>query len=142
MKEHFDTFIELNGMVMAVFGVGIFGGLSAIFATLRKNYRENQRKNETLNEIVKSQKIVLERIESLEHQGALRQDANIASLHASIYTNYEIILSRNPPAVTMKELSNLGYLWRAYNGLGGNGTGEKMYNRILNLPILDESEEY
>lgn len=40
----------------------------------------------------------------------------------------------------MKELNNLEYLWKAYSGLGGNGTGKHMYERICVLPIIDEGE--
>ncbi|EPH98717.1 hypothetical protein D920_01481 [Enterococcus faecalis 13-SD-W-01] len=79
-------------------------------------------------------------ITELQLQCAKRQKANIASLHDRIYSNYETILSRHPPGVTMKELNNLEYLWKAYSGLGGNGTGKHMYERICVLPIIDEGE--
>ncbi|BDH66073.1 hypothetical protein ABG953_11610 [Enterococcus faecalis] len=135
------SFIELNGVITALTGVSILGLVGASFKLIRKNYKALKERDEKLDTLIAQQGEIQKDISELQMQGAKRQKANIASLHDRIYSNYETILSRNPPRITMKELNNLQYLWDAYSGLGGNGTGEKMYNRVCDLPIVDDEGE-
>lgn len=141
IKEHFNSLLELNGVIMTLTGFSILGLVSVGFKVILKNYKELKMRNEKLDEMLRKQETIQKDISELQAQGAKRQKASIASLHDHIYSNYETILSRNPQAVTMKELNNLEYLWKAYSGLGGNGTGQRMYERICNLPIIDEVDE-
>jgi hypothetical protein len=141
IKEHIEHLLEVNGTIMAFTGFTILGLVSAGFKVILKNYKELKKRNEKLDEMLQKQESIQKDISELQSQGAKRQKANIASLHDRIYSNYETILSRNPPVVTMKELNNLEYLWEAYSGLGGNGTGQRMYERICDLPIIEEVEE-
>jgi hypothetical protein len=141
IKEHVNNLIELNGTIMSLTGFGILGLVSLGLKYILKNYQEIKKRNEKLDEMLQKQESIQKDISELQSQGAKRQKANIASLHDRIYSNYETILSRNPPVVTMKELNNLEYLWEAYSGLGGNGTGQRMYERICDLPIIEEVEE-
>jgi len=32
------------------------------------------------------------------------------------------------------------YLWQPYERLGGNGTGKKLYDQVLQLPLKEVSE--
>lgn len=141
IKEHIDHLLEVNGTIMSFTGFTILGLVSAGFKVILKNYKELKKRNEKLDEMLQKQESIQKDISELQIQGKKRQKANIASLHNQIYSNYETILSRTPPVVTLKELNNLEYLWEAYSGLEGNGTGQRMYERICNLPIIDEVEE-
>ena len=38
----------------------------------------------------------------------------------------------------MEDRSNLEYLYKPYKALGGNGTGESLYQRCLALPFEEE----
>ncbi|MDT2483134.1 hypothetical protein [Enterococcus avium] len=138
-KGHIDDLIELNGFIMSLTGVGILGLVGAGFRLIRKNYKEIKTRNKKLDQIITAQEVIQEKIIDLELQGAKRQQANVASLHDRIYSIYdEILVNRVPAYVTIDELSNLEYLWEAYSGLGGNGTGQEMYERILQLEIRKE----
>jgi len=139
--NHIQEFIALNGALKALLDVGFFGLLSSGLGLVWKTFKSIKKKDQLLESVAKNQQEMKEHLIQLDEQGQKRQKANIASLHDSIYSNYETILSRNPPVVTMKELNNLEYLWEAYSGLGGNGTGERMYLRICELPIKEEIEE-
>ena len=43
--------------------------------------------------------------------------------------------------ITVEELKNIEYLYEGYHQLGGNGTGTELYNRVKNLPIVDDLDE-
>lgn len=136
-----DELLELNGIVMSLSGAGILTLLGATFRLVYKNYKASQDRIEKLNSIYDNQKKITDEIEEIRHQGALREQANLASLHDRIYSNFELIFKRSElPYVTLDELSNLEYLWKAYRNLGGNGTGQKMYERILDLPIKGDED--
>ncbi|MDT2737673.1 hypothetical protein P7H00_11180 [Enterococcus pseudoavium] len=138
-KGHIDDLIELNGLIMSLTGVGILGLVGAGFRLIRKNYKEIKTRNKKLDQIITAQEVIQKKVIELELQGAKRQQANVASLHDRIYSIYdEILVNRVPAYVTIEELSNLEYLWEAYSGLGGNGTGQEMYERILQLDIRKE----
>ncbi|MGJ0706658.1 hypothetical protein [Enterococcus avium] len=138
-KGHIDDLIELNGLIMSLTGVGILGLVGAGFRLIRKNYKEIKTRNKKLDQIITAQEVIQKKIIDLELQGAKRQQANVASLHDRIYSIYdEILVNRVPAYVTIDELSNLEYLWEAYSDLGGNGTGQEMYERILQLEIRKE----
>ncbi|MDT2485063.1 hypothetical protein [Enterococcus avium] len=138
-KGHIDDLIELNGLIMSLTGVGILGLVGAGFRLIRKNYKEIKTRNKKLDQIITAQEVIQKKVIELELQGAKRQQANVASLHDRIYSIYdEILVNRVPAYVTIDELSNLEYLWEAYSGLGGNGTGQEMYERILQLDIRKE----
>jgi hypothetical protein len=42
--------------------------------------------------------------------------------------------------VTLEDMEELEYLFKPYKLLGGNGTAEKLMNRVYNLPIKNEEE--
>lgn len=136
IKGHVDDLLKLNGVIMSLTGFGILGLVGAVMRLIRKNYKEIKVRNEKLDQIVSVQESIQTKIAQLESQGIKRQQASIASLHDRIYSIYdEILVNRSPAYVTIEELSNLEYLWDAYRGLGGNGTGQEMYERILQLEI-------
>lgn len=62
----------------------------------------------------------------------------IAMLHDKIFEKAERYIKRN--GITVKELDNLRYLYSPYNGLGGNGTGQQLFETCLKLPIITEEE--
>lgn len=130
---------QINEFFRQYFGVGIIGGLVVAGRQFWKMYKELTKRNNQLDELLKGQSDLDARLDTIERQGDLRQEASLASLHDRIYSGYEIILKRG--AVTMKELNNMSHLWKAYSGLGGNGTGKKMYERICEMPVVDKGEE-
>jgi hypothetical protein len=60
-------------------------------------------------------------------------DAVLALLHDRIYSECYRFIELG--YVTQDGLRNLGYLYRTYHVMGGNGTGTELYNRAKALPI-------
>ena len=119
--------------------MGLIGGIVFAGRQFWKLYKEIKKRNDQLDELLKGQTELDTRLDALEIQGNLRQEASLASLHDRIYASYEVILKRG--RVTMKELNNMSRLWKAYSTLGGNGTGKKMYERICDMPVIENEEE-
>ncbi|MGF2942713.1 hypothetical protein [Enterococcus xiangfangensis] len=134
-----ENFLKLDRVLNQLFGYGIFALLGVLSRVIWKMYKELKAKNDQLDVLLAGQNELDSRLDSLETQGNLRQEASLASLHDRIYSNYEVILKRG--SVTLKELNNIGHLWKAYSSLGGNGTGQKMYERICELPVIEEEKE-
>lgn len=129
---------ELNTTLGDVLGVSLLALVLGAGRIFWKMYKELTKRNDQLDALLKGQVDLDTRLDSIEAQGRLRQEASLASLHDRIYSGYEIILKRG--YVTMKELNNMEYLWKAYSALGGNGTGQKMYDRISQMDIRKEDE--
>lgn len=68
-------------------------------------------------------------------QFKMLKSASLATLHSQLYDKGGIYIKRG--SVTLSELDDLEYTWDAYHGLGGNGTGEKIYHKVRELPIAD-----
>lgn len=130
---------ELNSMLGDVLGVTLIALITGTGRIFLKMYKELKKRNDQLDELLNGQSELDERLDTIEKQGDLRQEASLASLHDRIYSGYEVILKRG--AVTMKELNNMSHLWKAYSGLGGNGTGHAMYERICSMPVIEKEEE-
>ena len=67
-------------------------------------------------------------------EGALK-----AILHDKIYTQCQKHLDEGE--ISIGELDNLTHLFIGYKSLGGNGTGDAIYNKVLKLPNVKEKNE-
>lgn len=101
--------IEVNSILVGLFGVGIFGLITKLS-----------------QKAIKRSKAVNQRLSNLE-------DSNIALLHDKIYKYCSEFIESGK--VSIDDLNNLEYLFKSYKSLGGNGTGETLYNRVKELPI-------
>ncbi|MCD5003454.1 hypothetical protein IV487_13370 [Enterococcus saccharolyticus] len=106
---------EINSLFVLIFGSGISIFLQLILKQINK--RNNVRKEEEGN--------VTARLEKLEF-------ASLAMLHNNIYEQCEEYLTNG--YISIDELDDLDYLFRAYKGLGGNGAGETLYHKVRALP--------
>ncbi|WP_273753453.1 hypothetical protein [Leuconostoc mesenteroides] len=68
-------------------------------------------------------------------QFKLFKKASLATLHSQLYDKGGLYIVRG--SITLSELDDLEYTWQAYKDLGGNGTGEKIYQKCRELPISD-----
>lgn len=57
----------------------------------------------------------------------------LALLHDKIYNYCQSYLDRG--YITVEEMRNLEFLYDSYKALGGNGTGQEIYERAKQLPI-------
>lgn len=61
-----------------------------------------------------------------------------AILHDKIYDRAEQYIRRD--GITVRELDNLRQLYEPYKALGGNGTGQQLYETCLRLHIITEDD--
>ncbi|KMW23674.1 hypothetical protein [Enterocloster citroniae] len=62
----------------------------------------------------------------------------LAILHDRLYQACQYYLRKGYCSIDDRD--NLEYMFQPYKALGGNGTGEELYNRCLALPYESESE--
>lgn len=70
---------------------------------------------------------------------SVERQAMLALLHDRLYRLCQSYIKQG--YVTIDQLDNLMYLWKPYEGLGGNGTGKKLYDQVLQLPLKEVSDE-
>lgn len=75
-----------------------------------------------------------EAMKKMEEKESVRDDALMAILHDKIYKQCIQVLEDG--GATAEELNNLEHLYKPYRQLGGNGTCEKLYNEVQELPTL------
>lgn len=78
------------------------------------------------------------RLASLENRMNANDNAVQAVLHDSLYKQCTKVIYRG--TVTISELDNIEHLFNGYAGVGGNGTGEALYNKVKNLKLIDDKE--
>ena len=61
----------------------------------------------------------------------------LALLHDRLYQACSFFLARG--YCTVEDRNNLEYLYNPYKALGGNGTGESLYRKCLELPFAADS---
>lgn len=62
-----------------------------------------------------------------------------AILHDALY--FDCKRAINNKSVTLYELENIESLFKAYKSVNGNGTIEKMYNKVVKLPVVTADGE-
>lgn len=69
---------------------------------------------------------------------SVERQAMLALLHDRLYRLCQDYIKQG--YVTIDQLDNLMYLWQPYEGLGGNGTGKKLYDQVLELPLKEVND--
>ncbi|RSU11561.1 hypothetical protein CBF29_07725 [Vagococcus elongatus] len=105
-----------------------------------KNYFDKKKKQN--QEIVDSMTAIRRIVEDLESKSRrteqmekINSEANIAILHNKIYKTARGYIERG--WVTVEELNDLECLHTSYKEYGGNGTGDRLYNSVLELKIKE-----
>lgn len=108
-------FLEINSLFLAIFGVSVYGSLKKLLSLAKVKKETTLLEKETTDK----------RIRNLEK-------ANVAILHNKIYRQCSEHLTDG--FISLADLDDLDYLFSAYKSLGGNGTGEQLYNEVKQLP--------
>lgn len=103
----------------------LFGGIVSILTAFTKHL-SSKLKEEREERKKKSEE------ESREQE--LIKTAILALLHDRIFQACQYHIQNG--YITIQDLNNLEYLYKGYSGLGGNGTGEELYNRCKALPLM------
>lgn len=120
----------LNEFFTAFFGIGI----GSIFLLGVKRLLTL-----VLRAITKKQQKEKAELENMKGKLSALEIAMKALSHDKIYKLTDEYIDRG--WVTLDELDNLEYLYTAYRSLGGNGTGEKRYKRVQDLPIKNQKND-
>ncbi|MFL4498398.1 hypothetical protein [Weissella sp. MSCH1] len=83
---------------------------------------------------------VEQRLTVLEANSDNLAKAQIATLHDRVYAEGERLIAQD--WVTLDQLNNFQYLFDAYKALGGNGTGEIIYQHVSELDVVDGITAY
>ncbi len=78
--------------------------------------------------------------QSKQRSGSALEKAVKAILHDKIYDRAEQYIKRD--GITVRELENLRQLYEPYKALGGNGTGQQLYETCLKLHIITEDDTH
>lgn len=121
----------------------------------QKNFRKSQERNiktgrmrdfivrywvqEVMAAITAAIAFLVKKIYAWKNEQELVKQGVLAILHDRLYQACQFYLKRG--YCTIEDRDNLDYMFRPYKALGGNGTGEELYNRCLALPYGPESED-
>lgn len=121
----------LNDFMVAFFGLGIGSvfllGIKQLFK-IAYNIINKKHKTEAIEK------------EAMKTKLSALEISMKALSHDKIYKLTEEYIDRG--WVSLDELDNLEYLYTAYRELGGNGTGEKRYNRVQALPVKKSPNDF
>jgi len=139
---------EANNWLVGMFGTGFLGIFGLILRQLYKIYKEKREENR-LNKIAfkrvidndakqdkRISKLEKHNLDIVEPRGQNLVDAQIAGLHNQIWTKSERYITRG--YLNFGELDNFEMMYQAYKNLGGNHTGDTLYQKVKILDIKKE----
>ena len=121
--------IQFISLITAICGIPFVPALWRWYTGYKQNQltQSMQKVNEPLIEAYKQQlALIKDEIETVKK-------SQVADLHDKIYREGDKLLEQGH--ITVDQMDNFVHLFKAYAMLGGNGTGEAMYNRVIQLPI-------
>ena len=71
----------------------------------------------------------------LKEQGKMKEGI-LAILHDRLYQVCRFYIHQG--WIDVESMKNVEYLYDSYHGLGGNGTGTELYDRVNSLPIKED----
>ena len=109
-----EHFIRANAALVSLTGIGFYGYFKMKFNKMKQDK------------------------DSVNTELSLLKHANLAILHNKIYVQCASHLQEG--YISIADLDDLDYLFNAYKNLGGNGTGETLYNKVKALPNIKTKE--
>jgi hypothetical protein len=123
----------ISGLAVAL--MGVLGNMVKKYKNMDKNV-----KNE-LTDINEKINIQFTEIENkINSRFDIIVDALLSISHDRLYQACMFYITTNQ--ITVEELSNLEYLFKGYTSLGGNGTGEELYKKCTDLPVVEARTKY
>lgn len=103
--------------------------IGSVLVLLVRNIIKKLRERKALNKVV---------VQETNERFKVLENAMISLQHDRLYQLTEMYIMRG--YVTLDELDNLEYIFKSYRELGGNGSGERRYQLVQKLPIINEKE--
>lgn len=104
-----------------------------IFQTINDTVQTNSGKIEKIFEAVAESK--KDREETREIVQTIK-DGMVESLKSQLVEMCVPIIKKN--GITTDELEKLNHLWKPYEKMGGNSTGERLYLQATSVPLIDD----
>ena len=101
--------LEVNSVMLALFGVSLFGAAKYFLARLSKIFEKEKQERKVMDDAIK------------------------AILHNKIYKNGMNYLERK--CITLDELDDIEKLYKPYAEMGGNSTAKIIIENVRNLEI-------
>ena len=120
-----DKFQQFSIWFKDFFNVAI----GSVLVLLVRNIIKKLRERKALNKLV---------VQETNERFKVLENAMISLQHDRLYQLTEMYIMRG--YVTLDELDNLEYIFKSYRELGGNGSGERRYQLVQKLPIINEKE--
>lgn len=120
-----DKFQQFSIWFKDFFNVAI----GSVLVLLVRNIIKKLRERKALNKVV---------VQETNERFNVLENAMISLQHDRLYQLTEMYIMRG--YVTLDELDNLEYIFKSYRELGGNGSGERRYQLVQKLPIINEKE--
>lgn len=79
---------------------------------------------------------ILYKVQKRDNTWSIRTEADKVLLHDAVYKNCHRAILRG--YITLTEFDNVTCLYDVYKKLGGNGTAQRIYEKVCMLPIHDE----
>lgn len=107
----------------------------AIFAVVQQNWRKKDREDAAMYRQHREEveKEMLKKEEDRDHKIDLLCDANRSLLRADIIQMHDRCIKQD--YATLEDVEYMEKVYAAYHGLNGNGSGTKLYNEFMELPI-------
>lgn len=125
---------EIGQIVNMAVRIGLVGviwkGIKAVQVWADAKKKAKHKEIEILEDHQKEQDVHL----------VLFSNALVALLHYQVYTLATQMIDKGE--VTYEDLDELDYCYKPYRALGGNGTGEKLYNKVQELPIVGKDKQH
>lgn len=133
-----NAIIVIDGALIAVTGFSIAGGAKWVWRKVNKNRiereaREKRDRDERHKHERRDREEQQKRLELLNKQIEQCKAGTISIQHHMLYELCNKILAVG--YVTTDQLDDLRYIFESYHDLGGNGTGELLYQKVLNLEV-------
>ena len=120
-----DKFQQFSIWFKDFFNVAI----GSVLVLLVRNIIKKLRERKALNKLI---------VQETNERFKVLENAMISLQHDRLYQLTEMYIMRG--YVTLDELDNLEYIFKSYRELGGNGSGERRYQLVQKLPIINEKE--
>lgn len=78
-------------------------------------------------------RIIYSRMKRLKQEEDAVKDGVLSLLHDRIFQCFTYYIKQGE--ISHEDLENMESLYKGYAALGGNGTGQELYERVKNLPL-------
>lgn len=127
-----EKILEINSLILGVFGLSTFSILKGIYELWKKSTKEKKERQQALDDrFNKLEKTMIDGFDQLKK-------TDLSILHNKIYKQAMEHIAIG--YITPDAMDDLEHLYVPYRALGGNGTAESLYKSCHALPKIKPEE--